>query len=99
MRCVRSLRAVAPSLVLLREVLAETEVPVWLNADVLPGPGGHGPPLDPQAFLSAVRELPAPTVLSLGWTTGWTAGTHNPGKPAAGPQCPPARVDEDLSLD
>lgn len=74
-----SLEAVAPSLVLLEKVLAKTNLPVWINADVLPGPGGHVQPLDPQAFLSAVRDLPPHMVLSLGWTTGWTAGVDNPG--------------------
>lgn len=74
-----SLEAVAPALVLLEKVLAQTNLPVWINADVLAGPGGHVQPLDPQAFLSAVRDLPPHMVLSLGWTTGWTAGTDNPG--------------------
>lgn len=74
-----SLEAVAPSLVLLEKVLARTDLPVWINADVLAGPGGHVQPLDPQAFLSAVRDLPPQVVLSLGWTTGWTSGIDNPG--------------------
>lgn len=78
-----SLEAVSPSVVLLEKVLAETSLPVWINADVLPGPGGQATPLDPQAFLSAVRHLPTHMVLSLGWTTGWTAGTDNPGNPSA----------------
>uniref|UniRef100_H3CG22 Family with sequence similarity 151 member B n=1 Tax=Tetraodon nigroviridis TaxID=99883 RepID=H3CG22_TETNG len=75
----KSLEAVAPSLALLEKVLAQTDLPLWLNADVLPGPGGQAEPLDPQAFLSAVRGMPPHMVLSLGWTTGWTAGTSNPG--------------------
>lgn len=75
-----SLEAVTPSLVLLEKVLAQADLPVWINADILPGPGGQAQPLDPQAFLSAVAHLPSHTVLSLGWTTGWTAGIDNPGK-------------------
>ncbi|XP_041793389.1 protein FAM151B isoform X2 [Chelmon rostratus] len=75
----KSLEAVSPSVALLEEVLAETSHPVWVNADILSGPGGQARPLEPQAFLSAVGALPAHTVLSLGWTTGWTAGTENPG--------------------
>ncbi|KAM9743399.1 protein FAM151B [Menidia menidia] len=75
----KSLEAVAPSLPLLTELLAEQKLPVWINADVLRGPGGRARPLEPAAFLSAVAALPAHTVLSLGWTTGWTAGTDNPG--------------------
>ncbi|XP_035515182.1 protein FAM151B [Morone saxatilis] len=75
----KSLEAVSPSAVLLEEALAEPSRPVWINADILSGPGGQARPLEPQAFLSAVRTLPTHTVLSLGWTTGWTAGTDNPG--------------------
>lgn len=78
--CVPSLEAVAPSLALVHKLLAQTQLPVWINADVLPGPGGHAQPLDPQAFLSAVGVLPPTTVLSLGWTTGWSTGTSNPGQ-------------------
>lgn len=74
-----SLEALAPSLALLQEVLVQTDLPVWINADILAGPGGQAQPLDPQAFLSAVSALPAHVVLSLGWTTGWSAGTRNPG--------------------
>lgn len=75
-----SLEAVSPSVALLEEVLAELSHPVWMNADILSGPGGQATPLEPQAFLSAVTTLPTHTVLSLGWTTGWTAGTVNPGE-------------------
>lgn len=74
-----SLDAVLPSLALLKEVLSEQSCPVWINADILYGPGGQAKILEPQAFLSAVRSLPSHTVLSLGWTTGWTAGIDNPG--------------------
>ncbi|XP_068167702.1 protein FAM151B [Antennarius striatus] len=75
----KSLEAVPPSMVLLKEVLAELRGPVWINADILSGPGGTNRPVEPQAFLSAVRSLPTQTVLSLGWTTGWTPGSDNPG--------------------
>uniref|UniRef100_UPI0037E76E43 protein FAM151B isoform X1 n=2 Tax=Semicossyphus pulcher TaxID=241346 RepID=UPI0037E76E43 len=75
----KSLEALSPSLRLLQEALAEPGRPVWINADILPGPGGRATPLDPQGFLSAVRTLPADMVLSLSWTTGWSARTENPG--------------------
>ncbi|KAM9360558.1 protein FAM151B [Symphorus nematophorus] len=75
----KSLEAVSPSVALLEEALTRSSRPVWINADILSGPGGQATPLEPQAFLSAVETLPADTVLSLGWTTGWTAGTDNPG--------------------
>lgn len=77
--CPHSLEAVSPSLVLLEEVLGEPSWPVWVNADIVSGPGGQARPLEPQAFISAVRSLPTHAVLSLGWTTGWTAGKDNPG--------------------
>ncbi|XP_020326165.1 protein FAM151B isoform X1 [Oncorhynchus kisutch] len=76
----KSLAAVAPSMVLLDEVRAELHGPVWINADILPGPGGKATPLDPKVFLeAAVTPGSHGDVLSLGWTTGWTADTHNPG--------------------
>ncbi|XP_077601278.1 protein FAM151B-like isoform X2 [Stigmatopora nigra] len=75
----KSMEAVSLSLSLLQKGLAQMRSPVWINADILPGPGNQGTPLDPQAFLSVVRNLPNNVVLSLGWTTQWTAGTDNPG--------------------
>lgn len=75
----------SPSLILLEEVPTEAGRPVWINADVLTGPGGLAKPLDPHGFLSAVSALPTSTVLSLGWTTGWSAGADNPGEEASSP--------------
>ncbi|XP_032433960.1 protein FAM151B isoform X1 [Xiphophorus hellerii] len=75
----KSLEAVSPSLALLEDLLAEPDRPLWINADVLSGPSGRTAPVDFQAFLSLVSGLPAQTVLSLGWTTGWTVGTNNSG--------------------
>ncbi|KAL3976447.1 hypothetical protein ACER0C_022333 [Sarotherodon galilaeus] len=75
----KSMEAVSPSLVLLQEVLTEPYRPVWINADIFSGPGGQIGPLQCHTFLSVVTRLPSHTVLSLGWTTGWTAGTDNPG--------------------
>ncbi|AWP07047.1 putative protein FAM151B isoform 2 [Scophthalmus maximus] len=85
----KSLEAVSPSVALLEEVLADPSRPVWINADIVSGPGGRARPLEHQAFLSAVTTLPTHTVLSLGWTTGWTAGTDNPvcSDWPAGPVC------------
>ncbi|XP_039477112.1 protein FAM151B isoform X2 [Oreochromis aureus] len=74
----KSMEAVSPSLVLLQEVLTEPYRPVWINADIFSGPGGQIGPLQRHTFLSVVTRLPSHTVLSLGWTTGWTAGTDNP---------------------
>ncbi|XP_028990416.1 protein FAM151B isoform X2 [Betta splendens] len=75
----KSQEVVSPSVALLEEVLADSKRPVWVNADILPGPGGQARPLEPEAFLSAVTNLPTDTVLSLGWTTGWTADAGSPG--------------------
>lgn len=74
----KSLEALSLSVVLLEDV-SRLNRPVWINADILSGPGGQARPLEPQAFLSSVKTLPPHTVLSLGWTTGWTAGTENAG--------------------
>ncbi|KAM9810780.1 protein FAM151B [Neosynchiropus ocellatus] len=76
----KSLEAVAPSVLLLQQMLLETDAPVWMNADILPGPGAElDRPLEASAFLAALGTLPARVVLSLGWTSGWRAGTENPG--------------------
>lgn len=75
-----SLETVPPSVALLEEVLDQASHPVWVNADILSGPGGQATPLEPQVFLSALSSLPTHTVLSLGWTTGWTAGADNAGE-------------------
>lgn len=75
----KSLQAVAPSMELLEEVRALLRGPVWLNADILPGPGGKAVPVNPQAFLDAVASGSHEDTLSLGWTTGWVANSDNPG--------------------
>lgn len=68
---------------LLDKVRARLEGPVWINADILPGPGGMATPLEAQAFLQAVAMRGRGDVLSLGWTTGWSPNTDNPGKTLA----------------
>lgn len=75
----KSLQAVAPSMALLEQVRSDLRGPVWINADILPGPGGQATPLEPQGFLEAVGASARNTVLSLGWTTGWKADGDNPG--------------------
>uniref|UniRef100_A0A3B1JF83 Family with sequence similarity 151 member B n=1 Tax=Astyanax mexicanus TaxID=7994 RepID=A0A3B1JF83_ASTMX len=75
----KSLVAVAPSMALLDEARDQLKGPVWINADILPGPGGQATPLDAQAFLQAVALRAEGDVLSLGWTTGWSPDTENPG--------------------
>lgn len=76
----KSLEAVAPSMGLLGDVRARLAGPVWINADILHGPGGQAAPLEPKAFLEAVGPGSPGDVLSLGWTTGWvTDADENPG--------------------
>ncbi|KAL0978994.1 hypothetical protein UPYG_G00179040 [Umbra pygmaea] len=76
----KSLQAVAPSMALLDDFRSELRGPVWINADILPGPGGKAMPLDPKEFVKAVvTPVSHGDILSLGWTTGWAADTENPG--------------------
>lgn len=45
--------------------------PVWLNADILPGPvNPTSIPVDANFFLSASKNFSS-AVLSVGWTTQW----------------------------
>ncbi len=75
-----SLAAVSPSMTLLEEVRDQLQGPVWINADILPGPRGTAAPLDPHVFLQEVVQKSENDVLSLGWTTGWDVDADNPGK-------------------
>ena len=66
--------AVAPTIALLLARPAFLSLPLWLNADVLPGPdrAHHPPQLRPVPalpFLASCRALSPDVVLSLGWTT------------------------------
>lgn len=75
----KSLAAVSQSMTLLEEVRDQLKGPVWINADILAGPGGKATPVDPHVFLQEVAQRSENDVLSLGWTTGWTADVDNPG--------------------
>ncbi|KAH9499826.1 hypothetical protein Btru_076721 [Bulinus truncatus] len=44
--------------------------PVWLHADVLPGPHGEEPVIDIQRFVRTQQRLFPKCTLSFGWTTG-----------------------------
>lgn len=49
--------------------LDSIDFPVWLNADILPGPiDSEVTPVDPTRFLELASRIPE-TVLSIGWTT------------------------------
>ena len=47
-------------------------LPIFLNADVLKGPGGENPIFDPIEFISTCNSLyPTADYISLGWTVGY----------------------------
>lgn len=50
--------------------------PVFINADILEGPGGSGDatPVDAKQFFESVNQLQG-AILSVGWTTLWTPNT------------------------
>jgi len=55
-------------------------IPLWLNADVLRGPGDSSSPVDPDQFLTLYQKhLPLAT-LSLGWTTTAAPGQYSSGE-------------------
>ena len=63
------------------ELPERTGVPVLLNADVLPGPGGaQQAPLDAERFIGRCATARPGAILSLGWT-------HGPGLPLGVPLC------------
>ncbi|KAG4072692.1 hypothetical protein HA402_001804 [Bradysia odoriphaga] len=69
------------SLVLLRSLWESMNYPVWINADILPGPvNSTGTPVDADRFLAGCKSLTS-SVLSIGWTTRWgndfTEGAYN----------------------
>ncbi len=50
------------------------DMPVFLNADVLKGPGGPDSRFEPGAFIAECNRLCPEGVLSIGWTTGHVEG-------------------------
>ncbi|XP_052781837.1 protein FAM151A-like [Mya arenaria] len=63
----KSIGAVRPALTITNRRL-EINGPIWLNADLLAGPGQKPPTVPAQEFLDAVELFPEAT-LSIGWTT------------------------------
>ena len=69
--------AVEPSLKIILDQTTERQGatnPIWLNADILPGPCQNetdsSSPVDPQLFLSLCSKYFPSATLSVGWTTG-----------------------------
>lgn len=75
----KSLEAVKPSMKLLQERKMSLERPLWINADILPGPGGSPQAVDAECFLHTVLSFFPDVTLSLGWTTGWHPEKNNEG--------------------
>ncbi|KAM9214017.1 protein FAM151B [Leptosomus discolor] len=75
----KSLEAVRPSLELLEHVKQRLRRPVWINADILPGPNGTNAAVDAKGFLDIVTSFFPDITLSLGWTTGWYPAKNNAG--------------------
>ena len=72
----KSLDILQPSLETLRQFQSRLMFPVWLNADILPGPSG-GPPVEAAVFLRlCTSQFPSAT-LSTGFTTGSGLGQYS----------------------
>ncbi|EHB00021.1 Protein FAM151A [Heterocephalus glaber] len=75
----KSLKAVGPSLGLLQQLTDAGRVrrPVWINADILPGPNSPiSIPVNATQFLALVQEKYPRTTRSVGWTTLYLAPLH-----------------------
>ena len=49
---------------------------IWLNADILQGPAGRKPSIDPVSYLERCRDSGIQNmVISIGWTTDWSMWT------------------------
>lgn len=77
--CVFSLAAVEPSMMLLENVKRHLKRPVWINADILPGPNGNSRVVDARPFIDTVTSFFPDVTFSLGWTTGWHPEKVNEG--------------------
>ncbi|KAK3863553.1 hypothetical protein Pcinc_030703 [Petrolisthes cinctipes] len=77
----KDLSIVQESLKTLECYASQINFPLWLNADILPGPvDSTTTPLAPNEFLShCVRYFPLAT-LSLGWTTRYTSAEDEKGE-------------------
>ncbi|XP_069080586.1 protein FAM151B [Pleurodeles waltl] len=75
----KSLEAVKPSMILLQQRKMSLKRPLWINADILPGPCGSPQAVDAECFLNTVISFFPDVTLSLGWTTGWHPDKNNEG--------------------
>ncbi|XP_051038922.1 protein FAM151B [Phodopus roborovskii] len=75
----KSLEAARASMLFLDNVKHHLQCPVWMNADILPGPNGSSKVVDAKAFLDTVTSFFPDVTFSLGWTTGWHPEKVNEG--------------------
>lgn len=68
----KSTEVFTTSLPILDEMMPKMNYPVWINADILPGPVDNvlTVPVDVFTFLQGCKRFPK-TVISSGWTTRW----------------------------
>jgi len=65
-----SVEAVEPALKVIASYKDKITFPLWLQANILPGPGSDVEPVDPGQFLSLYSKYLPWATLSVGWTTG-----------------------------
>lgn len=71
----KSIDIVEPSLQILQRHKVKLQFPLWLNADILPGPMNlHTTPVSAEKFLALCEEYFPNATLSVGWTTYWLPG-------------------------
>lgn len=75
----KSLAAVEPAMMLLENVKKHLKRPVWINADILPGPNGNSRAVDAKPFIDTVTSFFPDVTFSLGWTTEWHPEKVNEG--------------------
>ncbi|KAM4797755.1 protein FAM151B-like [Urocitellus parryii] len=75
----KSLAAVKPSMILLENVKRHLKCPVWINADILPGPNGSNKVVNAKPFIDTVTSFFPDVTFSLCWTTGWHPEKVNEG--------------------
>lgn len=66
-------------MMLLENVKRHLKRPVWINADILPGPNGNSRVVDAKSFIDTVTSFFPDVTFSLGWTTGWDPEKVNDG--------------------
>ncbi|XP_073511129.1 protein FAM151B isoform X2 [Phyllobates terribilis] len=74
----KSLDAVVPSMKILDAMKDNIHKPLWINADILPGPG-ENVRVDATEFCKTVTSFFPDVTLSLGWTTSWYPDRRNEG--------------------